>query len=431
MAGDETMTQSSHLDTVGYAELLLRNHDFRNLYVGRLISLFGGWFNLLALLALLREIGGHSASSFGAILILKTLPMLIFSPQAGALADRVNRLRILWVADLVQAFIVFGMLSMMWVPSVWLLYGLVIAQSAAASFFEPARGALLPEIVSKRELTAANALGAVSWSAMLTFGAALGGLFTALVGWEWALVVDACTFLVSMGFVLRIKKGGTPAETERGGSRDLSGLRSFREVFGYLKKRPQVATLVMVKGAWSLAASTTLLLTLMGERVFPVGSSTVFSVTLFYVFRGVGTGVGPIVSRVLAKEDPARMERLIASSFALGAVFYAALAFAPVLPLALLCVLIAHIGGATAWVFSTVRLQQMVPNSIRGRVFAAENALFTVMIAVSTGAQGVLFDFEWVHPRQMAMLIGLSLLCVSVASRIRGAVLGWGEADTP
>jgi hypothetical protein len=169
----------------------------------------------------------------------------------------------------------------------------------------------------------------------------------------------------------------------------------------------------------------------MGERVFPVGSSTVFSVTLFYVFRGVGTGVGPIVSRVLAKEDPARMERLIASSFALGAVFYAALAFAPVLPLALLCVLIAHIGGATAWVFSTVRLQQMVPNSIRGRVFAAENALFTVMIAVSTGAQGVLFDFEWVHPRQMAMLIGLSLLCVSVASRIRGAVLGWGEADTP
>ena len=100
-------------DTIGYVQLIRQNSDFRNLFLARLISLLGDWFNLLALLVLLRDMGGISASAFGGILIFKAVPALLVSPTAGALADRMDRLRIMWASDAVRAFIVLSMLCMM------------------------------------------------------------------------------------------------------------------------------------------------------------------------------------------------------------------------------------------------------------------------------------------------------------------------------
>ena len=71
---------------VGYLELLKNNSDFRYLYGARLISLFGDWFNLLAILALLRGIGVDSAGSFGAVFIAKSLSTLLMLPYADKLA---------------------------------------------------------------------------------------------------------------------------------------------------------------------------------------------------------------------------------------------------------------------------------------------------------------------------------------------------------
>ena len=65
--------------------------------------------------------------------------------------------------------------------------------------------ATVPEIVSKEELTAANAVSAASWSIMLTLGTAAGGVFTAIFGWQLALVVDATSYLLSIGLLMQIR----------------------------------------------------------------------------------------------------------------------------------------------------------------------------------------------------------------------------------
>ena len=101
------------------------------------------------------------------------------------------------------------------------------------------------------------------------------------------------------------------------------------------------------------------------------------------------------------------MERLIGWSFALAGVSYALFPYAESLILAALGVSIAHLGGATLWVFSTVRLQHLVPPSVRGRVFAFEVASFTVVSAVVTMCFGWWLDRPDASPRDIGSTLGM------------------------
>ena len=91
-------------------------------------------------------------------------------------------------------------------------------------------------------------------------------------------------------------------------------------------------------------------------------------------------------SRCAGFSDSSRpaLRRTIGPAYFIVGVFYVALACAPTLPLAALCVLCAHFGGAVLWVFSTVLLQMEVPDRFRGRVFAAELALVTLTSSISS-----------------------------------------------
>ena len=328
--------------------------------------------------------------------------------------------------DLGRAAVVLCMLGCAALGSVSLLYGLVVVQALLASLFEPARSALLPDIVSKRELTAANAIGAAMWSTMLTIGAACGGVVAAKLGWQVAIGVDAFTYLVSATVLLRVFEPKR-ARMVRDQTGWRGGLADVREGFAYVIERPRVLTLMLVKFGWCLAGSITLVLTLLGERIFLVGGDPLIGVTIFYVARGLGTGMGPILSRHYSNSVPAAMERAILYGFGCGALFYFLLAFAPNLILAAIFVCIAHLGGATIWVFSTVRLQQLVPTEVRGRVFAVEQACFTCAYAVSTGVYGLAIDGEWVDLRVATAMLGLSLLVPTLGWLARGWRLGWAH----
>ena len=94
----------------------------------------------------------------------------------------------------------------------------------------------------------------------------------------------------------------------------------------------------------------------------------------------------------------------------MAGVFYVALAFAPTLPLAALCVLLAHFGGAILWVFSTVLLQLEVPDRFRGRVFAAELALVTLTSSASSYLTAYALDEAAWSPRRMSLVLG-ALFC--------------------
>src|SRR5215470_15634517 len=200
--------------SVGYVELLRRNHDFRNLFIGQLISQTGDWFNSVGLFTLLLSLTG-SGETVGYVLIIKLLPSFFAGPPAGVVADRFNRKTIMIVADLVRAFLVLGFLFVQRQEQVWIVYVLAGVEVIVSSFFDPAKSASIPNIVSGEELVPANGLSAASWSVTLALGAALGGLVTDAFGRNTAFVIDSLSFFISAAFIARVHLRPTASREKR------------------------------------------------------------------------------------------------------------------------------------------------------------------------------------------------------------------------
>jgi hypothetical protein len=181
-----------------------------------------------------------------------------------------------------------------------------------------------------------------------------------------------------------------------------------------------------VKAGWGLAGGVLLLLTVFGQRVFPIGSGSAGGIGVLYGSRGVGAGIGPVALRWMLGQEPRTLRRAIAPAFFTVGVFYVALSIAPSLAIAALCVLCAHIGGSILWVFSTVLLQLEVPDRFRGRVFAAELAMVTLVTSVSSYVTAYELDGMGRSPQSLSFALGASfclpaLLWLVVQARWREA----------
>jgi hypothetical protein len=247
---------------------------------------------------------------------------------------------------------------------------------------------------------------------MLAIGASLGGVVTAAAGRQVAFIVNATSFFVSALFIMQTRYNATPAARPRRiGWAALTGVSDLVEGIRYVRQQSHVAALMFVKAGWGLAGGVLLLLAIFGQRIFPVGGSAAAGIGVLYGARGIGAGVGPIALRWILGQTPRTLRRAIGPAYFMVAVFYSALAAAPTLPLAAMCVLFAHFGGSVLWVFSTVLLQMEVPDRFRGRVFAAELALVTFSSSVSSYCTAYALDrLSW-SPRALSLTLG-ALFCV-------------------
>ena len=315
-------------------------------------------------------------------------------------------------ADLVRGVLILGLLLVREREQVWIAYLVMSLTVSASAFFEPARTATIPNVTSADELMPANALSSATWSAMLAIGASVGGLVTALAGRNVAFAVNAASFFVSAYFLNQTRYDSTPLPAPRvAGFLALTGIPDLLEGFRYMRERTHVAALMFVKAGWGLAGGVLLLLTIFGQRVFPVGGSTAAGIGVLYGARGIGAALGPIALRWILGQKPRTLRRTIGPAYFIVGLFYVALAWAPTLPLAALAVLCAHFGGAILWVFSTVLLQMEVPDRFRGRVFAVELALVTLASSASSYWTGFELDRGGWSPRTMAFALGI-MFCV-------------------
>src|SRR5205823_1432593 len=148
--------------------------------------------------------------------------------------------------------------------------------------------AVIPDVVAREELVAANAISGLTWSAMLAGGAALGGVVAGTLGTELAFVLDAGSFLLSALFT-----GAVPVhESHLEGRPRAHPLEELREGIGYLVTHRDVALYALSKTLWSLGGGGVLvLLPLFGKEVFPLGQDGALSMGVLYAARGVGAGI--------------------------------------------------------------------------------------------------------------------------------------------
>jgi hypothetical protein len=212
---------------------LLRNRNFRRLWAGEAISLLGDQFYLIALPWLVLQLTGE-ALAVGVVLALAGVPRALFMLVGGALTDRFsprtvmlasNLLRMALVA-LLSGLVIGGLIQL------WMLYLLALAFGIIDAFFFPAQSAIVPRLVGKKQLQAANAIIQGTMQVSLFAGPVLAGTLIAVLGngqggqdvtgIGLAFAVDALTFLASAVTLWLVQDGG-PAGTPED-AREAEGL---------------------------------------------------------------------------------------------------------------------------------------------------------------------------------------------------------------
>ena len=395
---------------VGYIELVRGNRNFRNLWLGQVVSQLGDWFDTIALYTIILNLTG-SGRNVGLLMVARFVPCFVFGPLSGVVADRFSRRTIMILSDLLRALVVLGFLLVRRADQLWIIYVITVLQLIFSTFFEPARTAALPSIVSDRELVPANAISSVTWSVMLTLGAAIGGVVTGLFGTKAAFILDSLSYVASAAFIASISfPRRPPRQKTKLSLGKLLGITDTLEGIRYVKHRPRVLALLLVKPAWGIGGGILTLLAVFGEKIFPLGRDAATGIGVLFAARGIGTAVGPIVARRIAGEGRARMQTSIGIAFLIGGAFYVAFGRAGNFLFALLVLGLAHTGGSILWVFSTVLLQRGVEDRFRGRVFAAELALLTLTMATSNYVTGEMLDRLGWSPRIVTVGIGAFFL---------------------
>ncbi|HVG30249.1 MAG TPA: MFS transporter [Pyrinomonadaceae bacterium] len=395
---------------IGYVELLRRNREFRLLWLGQVVSQLGDWFDTIAVMAIVLRLTG-SGRAVGLIFVTRFLPSVFVSPLSGVVADRFSRRTVMIASDLARALVVLGFLLVRRPEQVWMIYALTVLQLTFSTFFEPAKSAAVPSVVEPGEIVAANAVTSVTWSIMLTLGAAVGGLVTGWVGTDAAFVIDSVTYLASAALIagIRLPKRPKRARTRLTLAKAL-GITDTLEGFAYVRERPRLVAYLAVKPAWGLGGGIMTLLAVFGEKVFPIRGSAALGIGALYTARGIGTAFGPVLARRVGGETRRAMQASIGLSFLVAGVFYFAFGVSPTLVVALVVLSLAHAGGSILWVASTALLQISVEDEFRGRVFAAELALMTLAMAASNYATGELLDRFGLSPRVVVACIGVFFL---------------------
>ncbi len=392
-----------------YVAFLKNNQQFRRFWLAGIISQFGNWFNYIAVFVLLEHLTG-SGQAVSWFLIAKFIPSTLLGPAAGVVADRFSRKKMMIACDLLRVGIVLCFLLVRSSEYVWVVYALALIQESLWTFANPARQASVPNLCAKEEINLANALSGATWSILLAFGASIGGLVTALAGWEVAIVIDAATFIVSALVLSSLDLPHKRHEklSKRLSIRELTGIADMQEGARYIIGNRKILALILVKTGWALAGGILVMLVVFGEQVFVSGGNGSGS-GILYGCRGVGAAIGPILAwRILGEESPAMMKG-IAASFFVSAGAYLIFSQTPNLWAAAPFVLLGHIGGATQWVFSTALLHRTVEDTYRGRVFAAEMALVTLVLSLSTYCTGLALDLG-VNPRHVVMSLAAMFL---------------------
>jgi MFS family permease len=369
---------------IGYRALLRTERDFRHLWLGDVSSVFGDWFNLIALYTAVQRIT-DSKLALAVVVLMKTAPNFLVMPLTGPLVDRFDRRRLLLVADFARAALVPGLIASHHVGSLLGLYAFTFLMICFTGLAFPARRAALPMVVPRERLGVANAVAGGTWSTMLVVGSLVGGLAVQFLGVTAALAIDGATFLASATWVARLPSLPAPAATHGDG-------RSFRDGLRYLRRQPFILATLACKPFMSFSSAVMVTIPVWGTAAFAGRSGPAF-VGGLYAARGVGSAIGSLVPRIAFGDHPRALRRLILAGFVTVSGALTLVAHAPVYALAALGFMLAAIGGGGNWVFTGTLLQLEAEPSQLGRVFALDFGVSTLVLGAAGLLVGIALDW--------------------------------------
>ena len=220
---------------------VFRNRSYRIYTEGNFVSLLGTWVQRVATGWLAWDLT-HSGAWLGAIAAAELLPSIILGPIGGAAADRMDRYKLIMVAQLlmaVQAFILGGV-TLIGAVEIWSLFSLSLAHGILQSFNQASRLSLVRSLVIVEDLPAAIAFNSVLWNSARFVGPVIAGLLIVGLDIGWAFIVNGVSFL-AFCWVMYLLRDQIPRV---GAGATGSMWRQIRDGFSYVAKHEGIGPLI-------------------------------------------------------------------------------------------------------------------------------------------------------------------------------------------
>ncbi len=382
---------------------LRHNTAFRRLFASQFISGLGTMVSYVAVPWQLYQLT-QSNAQVGLLGLVQLVPVVVCGLLGGAVADRVDRKRLLIGSEAVMALCLAGLLAnaMTAAPSVLAIYALVAVLQGASGFHRPALEALTQKLARPDEFAAVAALSSVRGTVGMVAGPALAGLLLARWGAVGAYLFDFGTFIAAMFFLVRIPR-------DRIGTVDRNA------------ERPHLLADLAegLQFAWARPA-------LMGTYIVDiVAMAFAFPIALFPAMaaangrtESVGwllsaMSVGALVVGLFSgwTSRVSRHGRAVVIAAAVWALGIVALGFAPGLLLALLCLAVAGAADMVSGVFRSTIWNETIPNTLRGRLAGIEMISYLTGPLLGNVRAGFMADAWGVAP---AIWVGGLICLVSV-----------------
>jgi len=394
----------------------LHNANYRRYAAGGVVSNTGTWMQRVAQDWLVLLLSANSGVALGITTGLQFLPMLLLSPFAGLVADRMPKQRLLQLTNLGMALpaVVLGLLAVTGSAEIWHVYVLATVLGVSSAFDGPARQSFVSEMVEPADLSNAVGLNSASFNAARLVGPGLAGVLIAALGGGvvatgWVILANAVSYAAPIAALRRLDPArlDTPAPTERGAGALGDGVR-------YVRRRPDlllILAIVFVAGTFGLNFQITS--ALMATEVFDKGATE-------YGALGTFLAVGSLAGALLAARRERVGHRLVVGAALL---FGAVEVVAGVAPSYLTFALLAPVLGITSLTMITAGntfMQMNTTAGMRGRVMALYLMVF--MGGTPVGAPMVGWIGETMGARWTLVLGGgLTMLGVAAATLLFAA----------
>lgn len=386
----------------------LRQPLFRALWLASVASNIGTWMQNVGAAWLMTSLA-PSPTLVALVQAATSLPVFLVALPAGAIADLVDRRRLLLATQgwMLAAATLLGVLTLLEVMTPWLLLVLTFALGLGAAMNAPAWQAIIPELVGESELRAAVTLNGVGYNVARAVGPALGGIIVAILGSGAVFILNALSFLGVMIILYRWPRvaqvSALPAEDVFGAMR--AGVR-------YVRHAPSVQAVLLRTGAFIIGGSALwALLPLVARDEWALGA-TGYGVILGCLGTGAVAG-GMFLPRI---QQRLPTDALLASAIVLFALATAGPVYAP--HLALLCAVMLVGGAAWIAIMSTfnVGAQVTVPGWVRARALAVYGIVAQGGMAIGSAFWGVVAE---------RLSLSMTLLCAAAALAASLIALLW------
>lgn len=411
---------TSHTAAIRRIFSSLRVPNYRLFFAGQVVSLSGTWMQGVAQAWLVLELT-ESGTALGLVSSLQFLPVLLFGPLGGVIADRFDKRRILYATQTAAASLAatLGLLVAFDVVEVWMIYALAACLGFVYVVDNPARQTFISEMVGPEDLTNAVSLNSVLVNVARVIGPGVAGTLIVTVGLAPCFFINAGSYIAVLIALYRMNphRLHTPVLQRRRRGQ-------LREGFRYVRSTPELfLPLIMIAIVGTLAYEFQVVLPLLARFTFEGDADTYATMS---VLMGCGAIIGGLVTAGAGRQP--------ATTLAWSAILFGSIQVATSLAPTLFTTFVAlvFLGAASIGFLSlgNATLQLAATPEMRGRVMA----LWAVAFLGSTPIGGPLMGWvgEHIGPR-VALGIGgvATLVCGLVAYPALARVVTRSNGETP